>query len=1083
MRKTFLQLTCILLFVALPLLLATGGSFDGKVTNAQGKPVPNAAVTLTNSATNAKVKVLSGPDGSFAINGVPPGTYQLDVETQGYKHATQHGLVLPPQGTSFKITLEAGSMNETVEIRGTSPTVETQNGEMNLGIETRQVREIPIIDRNYQQLAGLQSGVTPPTALLSQTVDPERNRFFSVNGQSLWNNQWRLEGLMNQEPFRNTAIRIQPVESIQQFNVVTAAFSAPRGFIGGSDDYVVTAPGTNSFHGQLFEFWNGTRMNARNFFNQDDVVNGSEIGGQVKPRWTYNQFGAAGGGAIAKDKTFLFGSYQGMFANGQQTQLTTVPTAAMLTGNFSAVPGLVLYNPNSGLAGFGRTPFAGNIIPTGMLSPLATTIASFYPAPNLPGFSNNFASNVPLNNHQQKADGRIDQHFSDTTNLFLRYGFSNDWVQQNSPIGQVIGDGTRSRLIAQNAVIDLTHTFGPRLIGDARFGYNRFDQRINASSDQTALASALGTAGLINPINFTNNSLTGMNITGFAPIGSSAFVPEHAVDNTFNWIGALSWHTSRNDIKLGADVRRIRADGFTDSLLNSQFGPNGTAYFGPGATLSASAVPGFGPNSAAYNSFAAFLLGQPTQIGVSNYFTTPTIRQTVYGIWLMDTLHPFRNLTVELGIRYENYGSLEPRADGGAQVFDPLTNTFSFVGLNGVTDEQGHFSSVAIAPRVGLAYRFGSKTVFRAGYSMHYFQPPYALSGYMPSAFGFASGVNGSFVTAPGGLPITVPNPTPTTPLVNGTPAGQLPASVVPLNVSTPYVHSFNAQIQRDFYWGTMLSVGYVGELGRFLPFIEQVNSGLPGTGLAGLPLIGTGRTASTLFFDNGVTSNYNSLQVNLNKRFSKGVSFIGSYTYSKALGYTTSNNLLLDPFNFRANYGPLDTDQRNLLSIGYLWELPFGRNSKGWQHAVLGGWQVNGFFTWSDGTPITVTSNNLFCGCINSTPFANFFGNAFSNTGTQILNPASFSSPVNSFGNIGRAPFYAPGFRNMDLSVFKNFQLRDRYTLQFRGEAFNVGNAARFQNPVSNVSATDFGQQVSTVPGPYNNWGRQINLALRLMF
>jgi hypothetical protein len=204
----------------------------------------------------------------------------------------------------------------------------------------------------------------------------------------------------------------------------------------------------------------------------------------------------------------------------------------------------------------------------------------------------------------------------------------------------------------------------------------------------------------------------------------------------------------------------------------------------------------------------------------------------------------------------------------------------------------------------------------------------------------------------------------------------------------------------------------------------------------------------------------------------------------SRALGYTTNNNFLLDPFNYRANYAPLDFDQRHILSIGYLWELPFARHSKGWQQYVLGGWQVNGFFTWSSGTPITVTANNLFCQCINSTPFGNFFGSAFTNSPTtQILNPASFSTPVNTFGNIGRAPFFAPGFRNMDLSVFKNFHVRDRYTFQFRGESFNVGNARRFAQPVGDVSLPDFGQQIATVPGPYNNFGRQFNLALRFMF
>jgi hypothetical protein len=1070
MRKIFLQLTCVLLLVAAPILFAQGGIFAGKVTNAQGHAVPNAAVTLTNAATNAQVKVLTGPDGGFAFNGVPPGNYHLDVETQGYKHATQHNLVLPPGGpTPYHITLQAGSMNETVEIRGNAPAVQTAGGEVTLGIDTRSVHEIPVIDRNYQQLVGLQSGITPPVTLLGQTTDPERNRFFSANGQAVWNNQWMMDGVWNTEPFRNTAIRVQPEEAIQQLNIVSSTFNARRGFIGGSDDTTIIPAGTNAFHGTLFEFWNGTKLNARNFFNQEDNF--------TRPRFTYNQFGAAGGGAISKDKTFLFGSYQGMYANGQQTQMTTVPTAAMVGGNFSAVPGLTLYNPASGIGGAGRTPFPGNIIPGFMLSPVASAIASFYPTPNLSGFVNNYMANVPLENHQQKADAKLDQHFNERTNMYLRYGYSNDWVQQSSILGSVIGAGTTGRLLAQNAMIDVTHSVNANLIGDFSFDYNRFDQHINPINAQSALGASLGLP------NFANN-LMGMNISGFAPIGAPAWAPEHAVDNTFNWVAALSWHNGKNDVKVGADYRRIRADGFTDSFLNSQFGPNGTAYFGPGTTLTSTAVPGFGPNSVAYNSFAAFLLGAPTQLGVSNYFTTPTIRQSVYGIWLADTFHPFRNLTVELGARYENYGALEPRSAGGAAIFDPLTNSFSYVGVGGVTDEQGHYDSIALAPRIGVAYRFSSKTVIRGGYSIHYFQPPYALTGYMPSAFGAVSGVQGGFTRGlVGPLLPTLPNPVPTTPLTNGTSAGQLPASVVPLNVSNPYVQSFNIAVQREFYWGSVLSVGYVGALGRDLPFIEQLNTGLPGTGLLGLPLLGTGRTASTLLYDNGVSSNYNSLQINLNKRFAKGFSFITSYTYSHALGYTNSNNQLLNPFDFRSNYGPLDTDQRSVYTAGWLWEMPWGRGTKNWTAHLLGGWQLNGFFTYSSGTPVNVTSDPLFCGCLNSTPFANFFGSAFSNNGTQILNPASFSTPVNSFGNIGRVGFYAPGFSQLDLSLFKNFHVRDRYTVQLRGEAFNLANDTRFSQPVSNVSLADFGQQTSTVPGAYNNWGRQINVALRLMF
>ena len=1078
MRKFYLQVTCLLLFAALPVLLgqAVVGTFAGKVTNTQGQAVPNAAVTLTNTATNASVKVLTGHDGSFAFNGVPPGNYNLDVETQGYKHAMQKNITLPAGGASFKITLQQGDMNEIVEIKAKAPAIQTDRGQVDLAIDTKQLREIPVIDRNYQQLVGLQTGITPPTVILSPAVDPERNRFFSSSGQALWNNQWMMDGVWNTEPFRNTAIRIQPVESLQQLNIVSSTFDTRHGFIGGSDDTTIMPSGTNGFHGTLYETWNGNALNARNFFDQEN------ISGVAKPRFTYNQFGAVGGGALNRDRTFLFGSYQGLFATGQQTEQTTVPTPAMLTGDFSAVPGLVLYNPTTGtLAGANRIPFAGNMIPHAMLNRVTSAIASFYPAPNLPGFVNNYINNTPFANHQQKADARLDHRFNDRTHAFLRYGYSNDWVNQDALIGQVIGAGTRTRLIAQNAQGDVTHQFGPSLIADFTFGYNRFAQAIRSNADQTSLASLLG----LTPV---NNGLIGINISGFAPIGAPAWVPAKPVDNTFNWVAAFSWRKSRHDIRFGVDVRRIRSDGFTDSVIGSLFGPNGTAYFGPGATLSSNGAL-FGTNSVPYNSFAGFLLGSPSQVGISNYFTTPTIRQTVFGIWAGDAFHPFRNFTLDLGIRYENYGSLTPRFSGSASTLNPLNNTFQYAGIGGNSQELSNYTTTAVAPRVGFAWRITDKTVIRGGYSIHYFQQPYGLMGYMPSAYGFVNGVQGTFTTTPllGPFAASLLNPTPAFPPTNGTSAGNLPAAVVPLGTSQPSVQSYNFTAQREFYWGTVLSAGYVGARGRSLPYIQELNASAPGTGVLGLPLLPTGRTASTLFFNNGVDSTYNSLQVSLMRRFSQGWSVLAGYTYAKMLGVTNNSNYLLNPYpnpnSFPSNYGPLDFDQKDVFTLGWVWETPWAKHSKGWQHFVLYGWQVNGFFTWSSGTPITVTANNLFCGCINATPFANFFGSAFTSTGTQILNPASFSTPVNSFGNIGRAPFFAPGFRNTDLSAFKNFTVRDRYNLQFRGEFFNVGNATRFQNPVGNVSLPDFGQQVATVANPYNNFGRQVNLAVRFMF
>jgi hypothetical protein len=354
--------------------------------------------------------------------------------------------------------------------------------------------------------------------------------------------------------------------------------------------------------------------------------------------------------------------------------------------------------------------------------------------------------------------------------------------------------------------------------------------------------------------------------------------------------------------------------------------------------------------------------------------------------------------------------------------------------------------------------------------------------GFMPAAFGSVAGIQGGYTTTSPAFTFGPPVITtlPATP-VNGAPAGNLPASVVPRYVDTPYVQSFNAQAQQEFYWGTVLSLGYVGALDRHLPFVEQLNAGLPGSTPADLPFAPLGRTASTLLFANGLTSNYNALQVNLSKRFARGLSFVASYTWSHSLGYTTNNNLLLNPFNFQANYGPLDTDRRSVLTISHLWELPFGHHGSSMKQTLIGGWQVNGVFTWSSGVPFTVTSDPLLCNCLNGTAFANVSGPPYLSSGTAVvLDPASFSAPVNSLGSTGRNSFLAPGFRNYDMSLFKNFHVHDRYNVQIRAEAYNISNSPHFALPVANVNSPVFGQQVSTL---YGSFGRQINLALRLGF
>jgi hypothetical protein len=642
----------------------------------------------------------------------------------------------------------------------------------------------------------------------------------------------------------------------------------------------------------------------------------------------------------------------------------------------------------------------------------------------------------------------------------------------------VIGAAQRGRLLGQNALIDLQHDFSGRLISDLRFGYNRFDQKLNTAANEAPLGSQLGLT------NF-NNNLTGISIPGLAPIGTPAFLPEHAVDNTFNWVWTWSLHTSHNDLRFGTDIRRIRTDGFTDTMFGSIFGPNGSAYFGPGATMLNTANAAISPYGELYNAYAAFLLGAPSQVGVSNYLTTPTVRQSEYALWIGDRVEPIRHLSLDFGVRYEVYSPLEPRLPGGATFLDPTTNTLQYSGVGGVGNHWNYYDLNNVAPRIGFALRASDRTVIRGGYGINYFQTPYMYSGFIAPTFGASSGVQGTYSTAAlsGRFGAITSNPaTAPSTLQNGAFAGNLPGTVFPRSIETPYIQTFSLQVQQDFYWGTVLSVGYVGTLGRHLPSIQELNASLPGMGIAGLPFGGVGRTASTLFFDNGLTDNYNSLQVGLNRRFAHGIAFYGSYTFSKALGYTNSNNLLLNPTNLRANYGPLDYDRRHVLTIGHTIELPWGRHGNHIVETILAGWQLNGVFTWATGTPLTITADPLSCGCAGSTVFASLSGNGnpVLENGASFLNPSAFAATPGSNGNLGRGAIYGPGYRNYDMSLFKNFHVPDRFNLQLRGEAYNLTNTPRFMNPVTNINSPDFGQTVTSINGAF---GRQVNVAARLIF
>jgi hypothetical protein len=1084
MPKLLFRYTFALLIAACVALWAqsVGGTLNGRVTAADGKPIPKAVVTITNTQTNASAKTQTGPDGKFSLSGLPPGIYKIDVISNGYKHVTQQQVELLATGpTTVNLTLEAGNINQTVQIKGVAPMTQTDNGEVSVAVDTRVVHEVPVIDRNHQELVQFETGISPPIAAIPFSMDPDRNRFFSTNGQFPFVNQWYLDGFWNTEPYRNTSVRVIPELMIQQFNVSTMNLTMDKGFTGGTYAVDNSRGGTNAWHGDAFEFYSGNPLRTRSFF---DTQNGSS------PRFVYNQFGLVGGGPIIKDKLFFFGSYEGNYNTGSNREISTVPEGASFAGDFSGIPGVTIYNPSTGsLNGVGRTPFLGNVIPAGMLNPTSLAIASFIPAPNQPGFVNNYISNTPYANNYQKGDARLDYHFSDRTSAFARYGYTNNYSVENSPLGPVIGVGTFDRIVGQNAALGVDRVITDRLLTSLKFSYNRYTMnfRPNGANDQDALAAALG----VSP--FTTG-LLGMNIPGMPLIGSNPYLGETPVDNIFNWVWNWRYNTSRHAIKWGVDIRRIRSDGWLNNPLLTQFGANGSAYFEPGATLSNNGVP-LSPLSEFYNSYAAFLLGTPTQLGVVNNLTNPSIRQSQYGVWLGDNFHLLQHLTLDLGVRYEVFGNISAANAGGLQFYDPTTNAFNYSGIGGTSGTATVTQTRNVAPRIGIAWSINDRTVIRAGYGIQYFQMPYTFAGVLAPQYGVVSGVSGTYAVAPlsGAFGPTLTNPVPAPILANGTfNAGNLPVYVTQRNLPTPYLQTYSLQVQRDFYYGSVLSIGYMGNVVRNLPGAYNLNFALPGTGIAGLPYAPLGQTSQVELIQNGLSSNYNSLQVSLNKRFSQGIAFMTAYTYSKALGYTNTLGQLLNPLNLASNYGPMDYNRTQMLNFTALWEIPWLRQGKSMLSRIVGGWQLNQVLNWNTGTPFTFEANPLLCDCpglpvlAGATQANGLITGAYGNGASYFNNPAFFQPVGTNFGGLNRGVLTGPNVWTYNLALLKNFHVWDRFNLQIRAEAYNLSNSVSPSvNSLQNINASAFGQTTSifnneALPGAF---GRMVKFGGQISF
>jgi hypothetical protein len=517
--------------------------------------------------------------------------------------------------------------------------------------------------------------------------------------------------------------------------------------------------------------------------------------------------------------------------------------------------------------------------------------------------------------------------------------------------------------------------------------------------------------------------------------------------------------------------------------------------FTPGPTQ-LNGGPGLGSYRSFVNSFAAFMLGAPQEVGRTYQTVTSTNRQTQVSGFLQDSYKVTSRLTLDLGLRYEFYSSVVPRYAGGASNYNPFTNSLLVAGYGNIGLDTGVNPQWLFDPRFGFAYRVGNKSVIRGGFAISGWTGRYGftggtLSSQFPVTYNVQVGTTGGYAVngSLNSLPAVPFMPVPSNGIIN--PAPNQGFFFIPFNNPLSYVENYNLTYERELPGMLTLTAGYVGNVGRQLPFNQEMNAAAPGTGTAGLPLnVLFGRTASTTLRADGVNSNYNSLQVTASKRNSHGLTLTASYTYSKSLDVGSNQPSFIDNLNRGRQYGPSDFDQTHIFVLSHIYELPFGKgkpflNNGGVAAAILSGWQINGILRLSSGLPFTITTDPTACNCPGNRNFANVVAP------TQILGGigpgqawftvSSFAAPApNTFGNVGRNTVRGPGLKNYDFSLFRVFRIQERVIFELRGEAYNLSNTPHFSNPDAVVTDGNFGFISSTLSGAPN---RQFQLAARLRF
>jgi hypothetical protein len=1090
---------------------AVSATLLGAVTDNTGAVVPNAQVQILESATGIQHAGVTNESGNFTFPDLTPGTYTVTAESQGFKKVTRTNVdVVVNTTTRVDLSLEPGSINETVQVTAAPPIMQTDRADVSANIEAHTLAAMPVlVNQNFQSLLTLVPGVGPPVFQHSQFFNAASSIQTEVNGQPRMGNSFQIEGVDDDERTGLLQILIPPLQSIQTVDVSTANYEAELGRAVGAVTNVIIKSGTNQFHGSASEYLQNSEFQARSYFNKG-------VG-----HLAYNYFGGGVGGPIIKDKLFFYGDYYRSPDHEANSNILTIPPPQWYTPNSAGFIDLSgplqssgkgqIYDPATGTAsGAGRTPFPNNQIPFSRVNPVSLALLKLLPAPNTnvatstTAPSNNFSINLPFQKTTTRYDIKIDYQVTPKDHLSGRYNKGDIKVFQAPAFGAAGGGPAQSAFAGtgtQNTYstgINYDRAFSGTLLTEARIGVANYGNSATPTGYGTDYATQAGIPG-VNISQFTSGQV-GIIMSDFTPgstttplFGYSASLPwiraETNIDGVNHWTKIIRNHT----VKFGVDIRRVH-----DDLLQDQtFSPRGAITFMENNTSQ------LGAQTNVANEMASFLLDVPQQAGRDLNTFFPAYRQWWFFTFAGDKWQVTPKLTTDLGIRWEFYPPATPKNAQGFSNYDPATSSLVIAGKGSNPSNLGMQTRYNyFAPRVGFAYRASEETVIRGGFGFSYtpFEDnTYAynypvrannsyqqLNNYQPALLS-----DGSPATFQAGFPAPVQIAIPDNGIISvNTPYLRSQNYVViPKNYYNPYVESWNVAVQQSLPQQWTMTVSYVANHGVHIGSAQNIN--LPpalGLGTAGEPeYIANKRSANTTVYFLGFSSNYQSLQAQLNRRFNGGLGVTTSFTWGKGLGYQTGDDgNLYFWIDQRHNYAPNDFDHRLNFEESLNYVLPFGPGKRwlnsGIASSLIGGWQIAAIVSLYSGLPFNVSAN---AGTINTpgqaqnanlvAPFHALHGIG---TAHPWFDPSSFAQPAGCpktgacpvaygsvLGNVGRNAYYGPGYIQDNLSIFKTFAIWESVSLETRADAFQLSNSPQFQiSSPQNITSTTFGKVTSTI-------------------